>query len=202
MAPEEERRAILGATLRVLRASGYDRATLDEVLTEAGLSTRAFYRHYSSKDELLVALYEKEVASTAARLARVVAAAPGPVEAVIAWIDDVLAIRFDSRRAERAGLLSSKEAQRGGTWDEIRRATRRALTESLVGVLADGRDSGVFAGTDPGPDAGTIYRITFGQLEDIADGAVPATREEALHHILRFVLPALGVTDRPAEGSS
>src|SRR5258708_6405150 len=90
LAPDDERRTIHEATLRVLRRSGYERATLDEVLTEAGLSTRAFYRHYSSKDELLLALYQLEVEAVSARLAGVVAAAEGPIDAVTAWVDDVL----------------------------------------------------------------------------------------------------------------
>src|ERR1700742_1454507 len=93
LAPDDERRAILDAPLRVLRRSGFDRATLDEVLTEAGLSTRAFYRHYSSKDELLVAWAEQGVGGVATRLARLMATAPGPLEAVAVWVDDILAIR-------------------------------------------------------------------------------------------------------------
>ena len=193
LAPEDERRAILTATLRVLRRSGFDRATLDEVLTEAGLSTRAFYRHYSSKDELLVALYEQEVATFAARLARLVEVAPGPVEAVTVWVDDILAIRFDSRRAQRAGLLSSREAQRGANWDEIRRATRQALTEPLVGALVAGRQRGIFPVTVPEADARTIHAVTFGVLDDLGGSTTSVGRDEAREHVLRFVLPALGV---------
>jgi AcrR family transcriptional regulator len=192
LAPDEERRAILDATLRVLRRSGYDRATLDEVLTEAGLSTRAFYRHYSSKDELLVALYEQEVASVATRLTRLVAASADPVDAVRAWVDDVLAIRFDPRRAQRAGLLRSREAQRGANWEDIRRATGRAITESLTSALVAGRASGAFPATDPVLDASTIHDVTFGLFEDLAEDPITITREQAVAHVLRFVLPALG----------
>jgi AcrR family transcriptional regulator len=178
----------------VLRRSGYDRATLDEVLTEAGLSTRAFYRHFSSKDELLVALHEQEVATFAARLARLVAAAPGPVEAVMAWVDDILAIRFDSRRAQRAGLFSSREAQRGANWEEIRRSTGRALTESLVDALVAGKEAGIFPEAVPDVDARTIHAVTFGLFEDLAGPTPSLSREQARDHVLRFVLPALGAS--------
>jgi AcrR family transcriptional regulator len=193
LAPEEERRAILDATLRVLRRSGFDRATLDEVLTEAGLSTRAFYRHYSSKDELLVALYQQEVAAVAARLHRLVDAAPGPIEGVTAWIDDIFAIRFDARRAQRAGLLRSREAQRGANWVEIRSATERSLAAPLAAVIARGRADGTFPDADPELDARTIHAITFSLFEDLDEPPRRFDRRQACEYVLRFALPALGV---------
>lgn len=190
--PDDERRVILSATLTVLRRSGYDRATLDEVLTEAGLSTRAFYRHYASKDELLVALYEREATAVAARLAKVVASAPGPAEAVTAWVDDVLSIRFDPRREQRAGLLRSREAQRGPLWEEIRRATSLALTQPLLGALRAGKVDGTFPDADPELDARTIHDLTFGLFQLLEDRPPRLTREDAREHVLRFVLRALG----------
>jgi AcrR family transcriptional regulator len=196
LAPAQERRAILEAALRVLRRSGYDRATLDEVLTEAGLSTRAFYRHYTSKDELLVALYEQEVSAVAARLTRLVDAAPGPVESVEAWMNDILGIRLDARRAERAGLFRSREAQRGANWDEIRRATELALTEPLVAALAAGRADGTFPDAVPAADARMIHALTFRAFEDLADQPRPAARREASDHVRRFALRALGAPPR------
>lgn len=194
LAPDDERRAILDATLRVLRRSGFDRATLDEVLTEAGLSTRAFYRHYSSKDELLVALYQQEVAAVSSRLSRLVDAAPGPIEGVAAWIDDIFAIRFDARRAQRAGLLRSREAQRGANWEEIRSATERSLTGPLAAALARGKADGTFPDAVPELDARTIHAITFSLFEDLDERPRRFDRRQACDYVLRFVLPALGAT--------
>ena len=53
-------RALVEAGLTVLRQRGAAGLTVADVLAEAGLSTRAFYRHFHSKDELVLAVYEHE----------------------------------------------------------------------------------------------------------------------------------------------
>jgi AcrR family transcriptional regulator len=39
-----------------------------DILNEADLSTRSFYRHFASKDQLLCALFRREAEAAAARL--------------------------------------------------------------------------------------------------------------------------------------
>ncbi|GAA1991910.1 TetR/AcrR family transcriptional regulator [Amycolatopsis minnesotensis] len=54
----EKRRAITAAARVVFGREGYARATLDAIATEAGVSKRTIYNHFTDKDELfrLVAL--------------------------------------------------------------------------------------------------------------------------------------------------
>jgi AcrR family transcriptional regulator len=56
----DERRALIDAGIAVLRRTGSEGCTVADVLEEAGLSTRAFYRHFASKDELVLAIYEHD----------------------------------------------------------------------------------------------------------------------------------------------
>src|SRR5689334_5973091 len=83
---EAEVRAFITAGLAVLREKGSAGLTVHEVLARAERSTRAFYRHFASKDELLLAIYEHEsqasVSDLHARLARSTSAA----SALDAWI--------------------------------------------------------------------------------------------------------------------
>ena len=95
---ESERRAILDAALRVMRENGYAHAQLGDILVTAGLSTRAFYRQFDSKDDLLLALYRENAEATAARLRERVAAAGTPTEQLVAWIDETLSLGYDRRR--------------------------------------------------------------------------------------------------------
>lgn len=191
--PETERRAILDATLRVLRRSGYDRATLDEVLAEASLSTRAFYRHYSSKDELLAALFREETRSLASRIEKAIAAAADPIGGLTAWIDEILAITYEQKRSARAGLLRATGAGDAAAREESRRSSMFLLTEPLQDLLADGLADGTFPDARPEVDARTIYTITFGLLEGPGGERQFDTGEGARDHLLRYVLPALGV---------
>jgi TetR/AcrR family fatty acid metabolism transcriptional regulator len=49
---EETRARLLEAAASVLARSGFDRATVDEIVREAGFSKGAFYVHFESKDDL------------------------------------------------------------------------------------------------------------------------------------------------------
>lgn len=54
--PEVRRSEILDWAQRVFLSRGYENASLNEVIAEAGLSKGAFYHYYSSKEQLLEAL--------------------------------------------------------------------------------------------------------------------------------------------------
>ena len=55
---EEEVRRLVDATYRVIERTASVDPTVREILAEASLSTQAFYRHFRSKDELLVVLLD------------------------------------------------------------------------------------------------------------------------------------------------
>lgn len=49
------------AAISVFARSGFDRATLDEIVREAGFSKGAFYVHFESKDDLFWAMLEERI---------------------------------------------------------------------------------------------------------------------------------------------
>lgn len=57
------RTRLLEAAARVYAAHGFSGATLDDVAEEAGLTKGAVYGHFGSKDNLLVALMEENLAA-------------------------------------------------------------------------------------------------------------------------------------------
>jgi AcrR family transcriptional regulator len=52
------RAALVGAGLRTFAERGYAGSRLADIANEAGLTTGAFYRHFSSKQEFFAALFE------------------------------------------------------------------------------------------------------------------------------------------------
>ncbi len=52
---------MLEAATSVLARSGFERATLDEIVREAGFSKGAFYVHFDSKDDLFWAMLEERI---------------------------------------------------------------------------------------------------------------------------------------------
>ncbi len=58
---EETRARLLEAATSVLARSGFERATLDEIVREAGFSKGAFYVHFESKDDLFWAMLAERI---------------------------------------------------------------------------------------------------------------------------------------------
>ena len=102
----DELRLLLNAALVVMERNGYADAAVADILREADLSTRSFYRHFSSKDELLCALFRREAETFAQRLRDRVEAAPDPCAALDAWIDEILS--FGHHRTKAARLADRK----------------------------------------------------------------------------------------------
>jgi AcrR family transcriptional regulator len=73
----EARGALLSAALRVFARRGYRQAGVDEIAAEAGYSKGALYWHFSSKEELLLALIDERIdAPTRELVALLESAAP------------------------------------------------------------------------------------------------------------------------------
>ena len=70
----------LDAALELMNTSSGREFTVQEVVERSGQSLRSFYQYFEGKYELLVALFEDSVRSTAAHLEQVVAEETDPLE--------------------------------------------------------------------------------------------------------------------------
>jgi AcrR family transcriptional regulator len=175
-----------------MRQNGYAAAQISDILGEAGLSTRAFYRHFESKDDLLLAVFRDNAESTSRQLSARVLAAGAPPAQLDAWVDEILSLGYDRRRARRAALFSSGAARRTAGYAEESRRAEQAFIEPLVDVLRAGQGSGDFPTAEPDTDARTIYALTWRFVMEGMTGVPTIPREEARRHVQRFMLPALG----------
>jgi len=69
----ETRTALLDAASRVFARRGYHAAAVDEVAEEAGFSTGALYSNFDGKEDLFLALLQREIERQVAAVAAVVA---------------------------------------------------------------------------------------------------------------------------------
>src|SRR4029453_5004423 len=58
---EETRRKLMDSALGVFARNGYERATVDEILREAGFSKGAFYVHFEAKEDIFWAMLEERM---------------------------------------------------------------------------------------------------------------------------------------------
>lgn len=188
---DRERAHLLRAALAVMRRNGYANANITDILAQAQISTRAFYRHFASKDDLLIALFRDIAEKTRLRLEARISDAETPAAQLLAWIDEILDMGYDTRR--RVSRLFAADAVQAALADAGHEAAAR-LYAPLQEVLAAGAASGVFPTCDPVADAGSIHAIVWRLFDDAIRGRAGLDREAARAHVLRFVLPALGVT--------
>lgn len=58
---EETRARLIEAATSIFARSGFDRATVDEIVREAGFSKGAFYVHFERKDDVFWAMLEERI---------------------------------------------------------------------------------------------------------------------------------------------
>jgi AcrR family transcriptional regulator len=188
---DPEARALVQAGMMVLRRSTAKNLTVADVLDEAGLSTRAFYRHFQSKDELILAVYQHDNRRSIERLRARIGAADSTLDALERWIEASLALGFAPRQARRTMTLWREGGRIWAQYPGEYKAIVEGLVKPLTQVLERGRDDGTFPNADPHLDALTIHAVVWRLIERKLGGDASLDLASATGYVLRFCLPVL-----------
>src|ERR1700757_1081576 len=186
------RREILAAASTTLREQGVRGLSIAAVLERAALGTRAFYRHFASKDELVAALFLEMARAEERRLRRRMASAPTEIEAVAAWIDGRLDLAFDDNiRSDLRRVSLEAQSQMFASPNVVMPAYAQLL-KPLSQVLQHGLEHGVFHHIDPVTDAQAIHAVVWAGIERQWTTG-DCDRDDVRQRALRFCLGGLGV---------
>jgi AcrR family transcriptional regulator len=186
------RRAIVVAASTSLREQGVRGLSIATVLDRARVSTRAFYRHFASKDQLMSAVFLELARTEKRRLRRKMDATANPVEAVAAWVDGRLDLAFNENIKSDLRHLSLEAQSQMFVSPELIQPAYAEMLAPLIDQLQRGLKQGVFHDVNPISEAHAIHGVVWASTErqwatgDCARGDV---RERAL----RFCLRGLGV---------
>ncbi|MGB6761557.1 TetR/AcrR family transcriptional regulator [Mycobacterium sp.] len=196
LAPDPDvRRAILVAASKSVREQGVRGLSIAAVLDRAQLSTRAFYRHFESKDQLVAAVFLEMALLEMRRLKRKMSNAVTPVEAVAAWIDGRLDLAFDETiKSDLRQLSLDAQSQMFASPDLIQPAYAQML-EPLTEQLQRGLEVGVFNGIDPMTDAQSIQGVVWASTERHWTTG-DCERDDVRRTTLQFCLRGLGVASQ------
>jgi AcrR family transcriptional regulator len=139
--------------------------TMAELLREAGVNRRTFYENFKSKDELVLAMVDAAAATLQAGLEAAVTASRNAPSAVAAYIDHMLGIGWDERRAHDGRAFLSHEV---GLTTDAATALERAYARHravLRDVIAAGLAAGTLPKADPERDAFAIHAVLVRHLE-------------------------------------
>jgi len=187
------RRAIVAAASKIVREQGVRSLNIAEVLERCQLGTRAFYRHFESKDQLVAAVFTEAAVVETRRLRRKMSASATPIDAVAAWIDARLDVASDNRVSSGLRRVSLEAQTLMFNSPELVQAAFGTILTPLVEQLERGLREGVFHDIDPIADAeivqGAVWACTQRQWATRSTVRVDIRRQA-----IRACLRALGAT--------
>lgn len=187
----ERQRLIRSGVAEMADKSSVDPRVAD-IVRRAGLSNKAFYRHFKSKDELLYAVLEESMRIQADEFEARLSPEAKPLERVRTWIWGVLELALDPELSaahrpllvHQGRLLDSLGAE---TWAHVTR-----LMELLQGAIEDARAAGDVPETvDAVHDSEAIFHLAMGWMHSRVVGRVIPPREEA-ERVVAFAVRGLG----------
>jgi AcrR family transcriptional regulator len=184
--------AILAAASKIIREEGVRAFSIAQVLSRAQLSTRAFYRHFGSKDELVAAVFLGMASVEMLRLRRRMDGAPDPVHAVAAWIDGRLELAFNNEIRSDLRQMSVEAQSQMFASPELIGPAYAEILRPLVEQLERGRTLGLFGELAPDVEALSIQGVVWSNTErQWATGDCDPS--ELRDRVQRFCLRGLGV---------
>lgn len=158
------RAALVSAATELIRAEGVQALSVAHVLGRTQLSTRAFYRHFDSKDQLIAAVFLEMAHVEVSRLRQRMSGAD-PVRAVLAWISGRLDVAFDQQIRADLRQMSIEAQHQMFAAPELVAPAYREILRPLVQELARGRDLGLFGDIDPEVAALSIHGVVWSNVE-------------------------------------
>lgn len=188
---EEEVARLLRAGLEEIAERGDVEPRVVDIVKRAGLSNKAFYRHFQSKDELLLAILEEGMRARVREFDARLAQGRSATDRVRIWVECVLEQAMSEHFAAltrpllvyQARLADSLGPQLWGHADHLR--------APLEAALRDGLASGELRGIDPAAESEVIYYLAMGWMHGRVMQRKLASPEDA-RRVVEFALA--GVT--------
>ncbi|MGE0793978.1 MAG: TetR/AcrR family transcriptional regulator [Acidimicrobiia bacterium] len=178
----DEVQRLLDAGLALMVESD-DPPRVADIVRRSGLSNQAFYRHFASKDELIVAVVEAGSGRLETYLEHQVALAPTPEAKLRAWVVGVLSQANPHVATPTRAVM--------GNFRQLppshRTSTGRPGGPLLVAILER------LGSPDPERDATAVQTLAFGRLDQFVWDTPPTP--EDIEQLVAFCLAAVG---RPA----
>ena len=197
-ASDDDRGCIIDAAYGCLSEPHTGPIPVAAILQRAGVSTRAFYRHFESKDELFLAMLRQEGDALADRLDRIVDKPGAPVDQLKEWIRQMFGWMHDAELRMHLTVIDSDDVRAAKGYRETRERAHAARERSLVEILRRGRTDGTFPLADPERDAIAISAVIG---REMANQSLDDEQrlQRSLDWMLEFALRALGAEGRTAE---
>ena len=175
----DEVNRLIASCLKVMEQTGNFDPRVGDILAEAGLSNQAFYRHFQSKEELLLAVLDKGARELTAYLTKRMASQPDPVGKIRAWIRGFAAQAIRPKAAAATRPFMFPSARLYERFPQEVPMTERQFLDLLEPQLTDAITAGqVRSDVDPAGDATFIYDLVKNWMErQLRESPMPSEAE-------------------------
>lgn len=190
----QQARGIMDAARRlaVVKGSAF---TTQELVREAGVAMQTFYRHFASKDHLLLAVIEGIVAEYAEQFQVAAADLPDPLSRLRFLITSIV-----------AGLTSDPSGARFVTSEHWRLCERfpaeiaeadQPIVDLIEREIRAAQDAGLLPLSDPGKDAELVSRLAASVFHHYAFAPGIWSAQELGEYLWEFCLGGISRSDVP-----
>ncbi|MEV6428246.1 TetR family transcriptional regulator [Nocardia sp. NPDC051463] len=146
---EARRRQIIASAVEVISEVGYGKASLARIAKHAGISKGVISYHFEGKDDLMMQLVVQLYVSGAEYMVPVIAAAEGPRNRLLAYVDSNLAF-IDANKNYVAAMTDVVVNLRDAEGKSVfaNPDGEREVLQPLVEMLREGQNIGVFGTFD------------------------------------------------------
>jgi AcrR family transcriptional regulator len=196
-----EVRRLIDASFTLIRKTGNLEPKVEEIVRTAGLSNQAFYKHFRSKDELLVAVLDEGIRKLSGYLQHRMQQAQSSEQQVRAWIAGVLEQALNRAAAAATRPFALSRARLAELFPAEVTESETQLTAMLREVIHAAVANGELPDADAVRDAEIIYDLVMGWVQRKLAGPLPPKRTDAAH-LVEFAMRGLGGSAKPVRAPS
>jgi AcrR family transcriptional regulator len=188
---DTEFQSFVDATHAVIARSGDAEPKVSDIVAEAASSNAAFYRHFESKDELMLAVLDDGQRHLVRFLQSLMVTAENPLDEIRLWIEGMLAQAAEPDAVERSRPFAVSGGRLAIRYPDGYNRCVQGLTALIETSILAAVDSGQLD-----PEAGHfgadhVYTLTMGAMQRHLLSGTAATADESMA-LVTFALAGLG----------
>jgi AcrR family transcriptional regulator len=187
----DEVRRLIDAGVAVMRDGNGAEPRVSEIVTRAGLSNQAFYRHFRSKDELLLAILDDGLRQLVGYLEHQMAKERSGLGQVRRWVEGILAQAVSAEAAEATRGVVVNTARLGQLFPEEFRRSEEVIKTPVRAAIERAVEQDELAAADPERDAEAAYRLVMGTMQSCLSNVRRPSKADVAH-LVGFVVGGLG----------
>ncbi|WP_018501209.1 TetR/AcrR family transcriptional regulator [Parafrankia discariae] len=192
-------RVIVEAAERLILVNGA-RFTTQELVKEAGIATQTFYRHFTGKDQLLLAVIEDIIADQTERYEASARHLPDPVARLRHYVRSaVSSLNAPGWEGAGARFIPAEHWRLHQLYPEELAHATRPFADLVARELTAAREAGLLTPRHIERDATVVARLVTSVYHHHAFTRTDESAESIGDHLWTFCLAALGGSPRPEQ---